>query len=61
MLCLAGRLTLIQDTDGTEKHIESSSGEYAMNPPSVWYTTDVNGSCTALFITTGRDTQHKER
>ncbi len=61
VLCIAGRLTLIQDIDGTEKHIELSTGEYAINPPSVWHTVDVSDSCTALFITAGKDTKHRER
>ena len=37
------------------------AGEYAIDDPGVWHTADVEGRATALFITAGIGTQHRER
>lgn len=36
-------------------------GEYAINPPGVWHTADVEGEATALFITAGLGTEARAR
>ena len=61
VLCLSGRMTLIQDIDGEVRRTEIGPGEYVVNPPGVWHTADVDTEATALFITPGKDTEHKGR
>jgi hypothetical protein len=36
-------------------------GEAVINRPGVWHTADVDGACTALFITAGAGTQTRAR
>lgn len=62
VICTSGTITLIQEgEDGTYTRIPLSPGECAINAPGVWHTADVDGACTALFITCGRGTQHRAR
>lgn len=62
VLCTAGEITLIQElADGSRLRTTLSSGEYAVNAPGVWHTADVEGSATAVFITAGEGTEHRER
>jgi len=61
VLCTAGEITLIQETDKGEQRVTISAGEYAINAPGVWHTADVSGSATALFITAGEGTEHRAR
>lgn len=66
VLCVAGTVTLIQEgTNGlsTEAKFKLNPGEYAINPPGVWHTADVDEGkeTTLVFITAGKDTQHKAR
>ncbi len=61
VLCTAGEMTLIQEIDGAEKRTTLRAGEYAINPPGVWHTADVEESATGVFITAGVGTQHRER
>ena len=62
VLCTAGEITLIQEmTDGILQRTTLSAGEYAINAPGVWHTADVEGSATAVFITAGEGTEHRER
>ena len=62
VLCTAGEITLIQElADGSRQRTTLSSGEYAVNAPGVWHTADVEGSATAVFITAGEGTEHRER
>lgn len=62
VLCIAGRITLHQEqADGTVTVLELGPGDYAINPPGVWHTADVEGTATAVFITAGAGTQHKPR
>lgn len=62
VLCTAGTLILRQQqSDGTETSIRLGPGQYAINPPGVWHTADVEGTSTALFITAGEGTQHRPR
>ncbi|MBI38895.1 MAG: cupin [Leptospiraceae bacterium] len=59
--CIRGEMDLIQERKGKTQKVHLKAGEYAINEPGVWHTADVSHSCTALFITAGWDTQHKER
>jgi hypothetical protein len=62
VLCTAGEITLIQEmADGLQRRSTLSSGEYAVNAPGVWHTADIEVSATALFITAGEGTEHRER
>lgn len=61
VICTAGEITLIQELpDGTWK-VALRAGEYAINPRGIWHTADVASHATALFITAGRDTEHRPR
>lgn len=62
VLCVAGHLTLHQeDAAGTRTTVALGPGDYAINPPGVWHTADVDGEATALFITAGAGTEHRSR
>jgi hypothetical protein len=62
VLCTAGTITLLQQQhDGTVTRVRLGVGQYAINPPGVWHTADVEKPCTAVFITAGEGTQHRPR
>lgn len=61
VVCTAGRLILVQEIDGEEVRTPLSPGEYAINPPGVWHTADVEGPATAVFITAGVGTEVRKR
>lgn len=61
VVCTAGAITLIQERDGGEVRVPLGVGEYAINPPGVWHTADVDGHASALFITAGEGTENRPR
>jgi mannose-6-phosphate isomerase-like protein (cupin superfamily) len=61
VVCMQGRMTLHQSIDGVIKTLTLGPGEATINPPGVWHTADVAGSCTAMFITAGLGTEHRPR
>lgn len=61
VICTSGELTLVQEVDGKEVRTTLRPGEYAINPPGVWHTADVQGRTTAVFITAGAGTQGRPR
>lgn len=62
VLVTAGEMTLVQQwPDGRQTATRLEAGEYAVNPPGVWHTADVEGRATALFITTGLGTETRSR
>ena len=62
VVCTAGAITLHQEwPDGRIAVVTIRAGEYAINPPGVWHTADVDGPATALFVTAGLGTQHRAR
>lgn len=62
VLCTKGTITLLQEMpEGAHNRIVLQEGEYAINPPGVWHTADVEQEATALFITAGQGTEHKDR
>jgi quercetin dioxygenase-like cupin family protein len=61
VICTAGEITLHQELPDGVKQVTLHPGEYAINPRGVWHTADVAEHATALFITAGRDTQHRPR
>lgn len=61
VICTAGEITLIQELPDGPQKVALRAGEYAVNPRGVWHTADVAGQATALFITSGRGTEHRPR
>lgn len=62
VLCTAGQITLHQEMpDGSSTTVAIGPGEYAINPPGVWHTADIEGSATAVFITPGLGTEGRPR
>lgn len=62
VLCIAGEIVLIQELpDGRTERVTLGPGDYAINPPGVWHTADVEAQATALFITAGEGTEHRPR
>jgi mannose-6-phosphate isomerase-like protein (cupin superfamily) len=62
VLCLSGKMTLIQEhPDGRSDRVTLVPGDYAINPPGVWHTADIEGEASALFITAGFGTQNRPR
>ena len=63
VLCLAGSITLHQEhLDGSTEVVTLTPSQAVVNPPGTWHTADVpHGVATALFITSGRGTDHRPR
>jgi len=62
VLCVAGQMTLIREfPDGRTERVTIGPHEYAINPPGVWHTADIDGEATAVFITAGIGTQNRPR
>ncbi len=61
VLCTAGSIGLVQEIDGEEVRTTLDVGDYAINPPGVWHTADVDDSATCVFITAGEGTEHRPR
>lgn len=62
VICTAGAMTLTQEhPDGRIEMVALKAGDYAINPPGVWHTADVEGTASAIFITAGEGTQHRPR
>lgn len=62
VICTAGQITLVQEfPDGRIVQTPLAAGEYAINPRGVWHTADVPERATAIFITAGEGTRHRER
>jgi mannose-6-phosphate isomerase-like protein (cupin superfamily) len=62
VLCVAGAMTLHQEhPDGSISKVALKAGEYAINPPGVWHTADIDGEATGVFITAGVGTEVRPR
>lgn len=61
VVCIHGRMTLIQEVDGQEVREQLQAGEAIINPRGVWHTADVDGEAAAFFITAGAGTEVRER
>ena len=51
----------VQHPDGRVETVTLGPGDYAINPPGVWHTADVEAQASAIFITAGEGTQHRPR
>lgn len=61
VIVLSGRARFIQDLDGVHHTVEVGPGEVLINPAGVPHTADVIEPFTALYITPGPGTEHRER
>ena len=62
VLCTSGNMTIHQEyADGKVATVAIGPGQYVVNEPGVWHTADVQGDATAVFITAGAGTQHRQR
>jgi quercetin dioxygenase-like cupin family protein len=62
VICTAGAMTLLQEqADGSVLPVILVPGQYAINPPGIWHTADIEVSATAVFITAGWGTEHRAR
>jgi quercetin dioxygenase-like cupin family protein len=62
VLCVAGSMTLHQEfPDGSTATADLGPGEYAINPPGVWHTADIDSEATCVFITAGAGTELRPR
>jgi quercetin dioxygenase-like cupin family protein len=62
VICLTGAMTLVQEREGSAlTTVTLGPGDYAINPPGVWHTADIDGEASALFITAGMGTEHRPR
>jgi quercetin dioxygenase-like cupin family protein len=61
VLCVDGEMTVIQEVDGREVETTLGAGDYVINEPGTWHTADVATAATGLFITSGRNTEHRPR
>ena len=62
VICISGSMTLHQENEeGSRTSIDLDAGQYAINEPGIWHTADVDGDTTAVFITAGLGTEHRQR
>jgi cupin superfamily acireductone dioxygenase involved in methionine salvage len=62
VICTAGSMVLVQEhSDGRRENIRLEAGDYAINPSGTWHTADIAETATAIFITAGKETQHRPR
>lgn len=61
VICLSGRMTIIQERDGGEQRVDLGPLEAMVNPAGVWHTADVDEPGRFLTITPGRGTEHRSR
>lgn len=61
VLCVAGEITLHQETATGTTRVTLTEGRAVVNPPGTWHTADVDGRCTAVFVTAGAGTEVRER
>jgi mannose-6-phosphate isomerase-like protein (cupin superfamily) len=62
VICTSGSMTLTQEfADGRTEKVTLGPGEYAINPPGVWHTADIDGEATGVFITSGLGTENRPR
>lgn len=61
VICISGEMRLIQEIGGKRKSHKLKAGQYIINPPRVWHTADADSEVSAIFITSGKGTEHRER
>lgn len=61
VICLSGRMTVIQEIDGGHEPIGLGPCEAMINPSGVWHTADVREPVRFMTITPGQGTEHRPR
>lgn len=62
VICVAGRMTLLQEIDGQVHRVTLETGQAIVNPPGVWHTADVDaGGAAGIFVTAGIGTEARPR
>jgi len=61
VLRTGGAITLHQEVGGGIRSVALRAGDATVNRPGVWYTADVDGTATALFVTAGTRTEIRPR
>jgi quercetin dioxygenase-like cupin family protein len=61
VVCLSGRIRLIQELGGRHHPIVLEPGQAMINPPGVWHTADIEEPVRFLAITPGQGTEHRPR
>ena len=62
VICTAGHIVLTQEfPDGRVETVTLGPGQYAVNPPGVWHTADIESPASTIFITAGEGTEHRPR
>lgn len=61
VICISGEMDLIQEIGGKSRRYRLEAGQYIINPPGVWHTADADSEVSAIFITSGVGTEHRER
>jgi hypothetical protein len=61
VICLSGRMTVIQDIDGRHEPVGLGPCEAMINPSGVWHTADVQEPVRFMTITPGMGTEHRPR
>ena len=61
VVCISGRLVVIQEVEGEVRTVPLTAGQAVVNEPGVWHTADVDERTTALFITAGTGTEVRPR
>ena len=62
VLCTEGKIRLLQEQpDGQVTDLTLGPNEYAINPPGIWHTADLDEPATVLFITAGVGTENRAR
>ena len=59
--CISGAMTLHQEMADGIVTTRLEAGQYAINPPGIWHTADIEGEAKALFITAGVGTENRPR
>ncbi len=59
VVCLSGRLDLIQEIKGRKRKVPLLPGRAVINPRGVWHYSVVEEPGLCLFITPGRHTEHR--
>jgi quercetin dioxygenase-like cupin family protein len=61
VICLSGRMTVIQEIDGEHQSVGLGPTEAVINPSGVWHTTDLREPVRFMTITPGVGTEHRPR
>lgn len=61
VLCMSGRITLLQEQGSEPRRAVLVPGLALINPAGVWHTADVEGPASALFVTAGLGTEVRPR